>query len=70
MFKKLNKFLQSKIKVQIANTTAICCSRCGSIRVKHYESKITKGPEVTVEEYYIQCQDCGAYGMITETWKN
>lgn len=69
MLKKLNSFLQDKIKLTVANTTAIYCPKCGSIRVKHFESKITDGKEIINETYYVKCEDCGAYGTISETWE-
>lgn len=70
MLKKLNEFLQNKIKLSVANTTAIYCPKCGSIRVKHFESQITKLEDVTNETYYVKCEDCGACGTISEIWKN
>ena len=64
MFNKLKNI----IKIEVANTTAIYCPKCGSIEVKHSIPEVHKNGRYHDEIYAIYCPKCGCTGSITESW--
>lgn len=49
--------------------TLIYCTKCKSPKVKYGDSTFSNGIIGKIETYEVQCVDCGAKGVISETWK-
>jgi transcription elongation factor Elf1 len=60
--------LRNIIKIEVANTTAIYCPKCGSIGVVHSTPEVHKNGKYHDEIYAVECKSCGCTGSITESW--
>lgn len=49
--------------------TLIYCPKCKSSRVKFGEITKNEGIVGNMETYPVTCLDCGAEGIVSETWK-
>jgi len=64
MFNKLKNI----IKIEVANTTAIFCPKCGSPEVIHSTPDVHKNGKYQDEIYAVECKRCGCSGVIAEQW--
>ena len=53
---------------KLKTTTAIYCPFCKSPLVEHEKSKVNEDEIHHDEKYKVECDTCGANGVIVESW--